>query len=326
MPRIYYTASQYTGAYQHINTNTESFVRCRKLDLYRSMITVGNPSFITKKKIKDYGLFRALNESIIEKLLLVQINIDSNRDGIGLHNIFDTYVLDKKRIVSYNLGMAVAKFYASELFNIPNLIHVETLKDQGSIDIDTTNDLKEPDLVGMTDDGSWHVFEAKGMSRNQLTTKVREAKEQAQKVNTIHGTTPVTLNACATYFKNDKIISKIEDPKSKKEKDIKIKKDKFLESYYNPFFSFENKEIKRHKIKGLDYNFVDIHTDKLKLSIGLENEIYELIQQKDFNYIEDYYRRIKNVKKEFYDNETDDTYKNFSLGKDGFIVKYTDFN
>lgn len=43
-------------------------------------------------------------------------------------------VSDKKRIVSYNLGMAFAKFYAEKLLDIPSLVHVESLKALGSIE------------------------------------------------------------------------------------------------------------------------------------------------------------------------------------------------
>lgn len=333
MPRIYYTASQYTGNYAHINQNVESYINCRKIDLYRSIITVGNPSFITKEDIRINGLWRTISNSIIRKILLVQTNIESNQGGIYLHPIFNTHVSDEKRIVSYNLGMAIAKLYASELFNIPNLIHVETLKQQGAIDINLTNDHKEPDLVGMSPDGLWHIFEAKGMSSNNLNSKIIEAKAQAQKVNTIHGNIPATLNACATYFSNTKILSKIEDPKSIKEKDIQINVEKYFENYYSSFFSF-NKEIKKQRINNIDYNYFDIKTDKLNLSIGLENEIFELIQQKDFTYINEYYSKIKTIKKDFDEERRlqntninqEGLASEFSLGQDGFIVKYSRFN
>jgi glucan-binding YG repeat protein len=289
---------------------------------------------MTKADIRANGFVRTLNNSIIRKILLVQANIESNRNGIYLHPIFNTHVSDEKRIVSYNLGMAVAKLYASELFNIPNLIHVETLKQQGAIDIDTTNNQKEPDLVGITSDGQWHVFEAKGMSSNNLNSKIIEAKNQAQKVNTIHGNIPATLNACATYFSPQKILSKIEDPKSLKEKDIKINYEKYFENYYNSFFLFDKKEVKKQRINNIDYNYFDVRTRKLNLSIGLENEIFELVQQKNFTYVNEYYARMKNIKKNFSsdfditDNSTMEmTLSNsFSLGQDGFIVKYANFN
>ena len=139
MPSIYYESSDYVNNYSHINTNGEDSLRCKKLDLYRSMITVGNPSFITKKQIRDFGLARAIYSSVIEKFGVVFENISSDRNGMRLHPIYHTHVSDKKRIVSYNLGMAFAKFYAEKLLDIPNLIHVENLKSLGIIEF---NDVK----------------------------------------------------------------------------------------------------------------------------------------------------------------------------------------
>lgn len=320
MPRIFYTASNYTGNYAHINTLTEEYIRCRKLDLYRSIITVGNPSYLTINDIRQNGLFRAMSDSIFQKALLVQSSIDSNPDGIHLHHSFEHKLTDYKRMISYNLGMAVTKFYAEKLFNVPNLMHIESLKKQNSVTFHTINSTtQEPDLVGTKADGSWHIFEAKGMSLNKLKGEVRKAKIQAQEINRIHGFIPETLNACATHFRTDKIITRIEDPKSTKEKDIEIiSYSNYLEKYYNSFFSF-SKEVKKQKMNDLDYVYFDIKHPKLNLSIGLDNEIYELIMQKDFNYINEFYSKKKN-NNTLVDNE------NISIGQDGFIIKYINFN
>lgn len=106
---------------------------CKKLDLYRSMVTVGNPSFLSLQKIRDHGLARALYDSIIKKVAIVANNIQSDQAGIRRHQIFDTYVSDEKRIVSYNLGMAFAKLYSEKLLGIPNLVHIEFLKKQNAV-------------------------------------------------------------------------------------------------------------------------------------------------------------------------------------------------
>lgn len=320
MPRIYYTAHNYTGNYAHINTATEQYIRCRKLDLYRSIITVGNPTFLTLKDIRENGLFRAMSDSIFQKALLVQSNIDSNENGIHLHHSFQHKLTDYKRIISYNLGMAITKFYAEKLFNVPNLIHIESLKIQNAVTFHTTNNTtKEPDLVGTKPDGSWHIFEAKGMSSNKLKYELRKAKLQAQQINRIHGSIPETLNACATHFRTDKIITRIEDPQSINKKDIEISSySNYLEKYYNSFFAF-SKEVKKQKMNDLDYVYFNIEHPKLNISIGLDNEVYELIKQKNFNYINEFYLKKKN------DNILTDN-ENISIGQDGFIVKYTNFN
>jgi hypothetical protein len=321
MPRIYYTAEGYNGAYQNVNTNQEEHIICRKLDLYRSIITVGNPSFFNWKDARINGFFRTLSNSVIQKFLLVQANIESNPNGMYLHPIYNTYVSDQKKIVSYNLGMAVAKLYAEKLLNIPNLIHVESLKKVGAITfINKIDKSQEPDLVGQTSNGEWHVFEAKGTSSKYLSGKITEAKEQARQVETIHGVNPSTISACATSFGVDKIFTKIVDPPSEKGKEIEIDISKFFDNYYSPFFAMReasNSSFKVNKFDNIEFNSIDIHTDKLNLTIGIEVEAYELIQEKNFSLLREYYSKKKNVDENF-------TQENqISIGLDGFIVKYS---
>ncbi|WGQ14522.1 hypothetical protein [Sphingobacterium faecium] len=321
MPRIYYTAEGYNGPYLDINTNQEQHILCRKLDLYRSIITVGNPSFFSWKDVRINGFFRTLSNSVIQKILLVQANIESNQNGMYLHPVFNTYVSDQKRIVSYNLGMAVAKLYAEKLLNIPNLIHVESLKKVNAITfVNQVDKSKEPDLVGQTSNGEWHVFEAKGTSSKYLTTKISEAKEQARQIQTIHGANPSTISACATSFGADKIFTKIVDPPNEKGKEIEIDISKFFDNYYSPFFAMReasNSSFKTNKFENIEFNSIDIHTNTLNLTIGIETEVYELIQEKNFSLLKDYYSKKGNVNENF-------TQENqISIGLDGFIVKYS---
>lgn len=320
MPRIYYTAEGYDGTYQNVNTNQEEYIICRKIDLYRSIITVGNPSFFNWKDARVNGFFRTLSNSIIQKILLVQANIDSNPNGMYLHSVFNTYVSDQKRIVSYNLGMAVAKLYAEKLLYIPNLIHVESLKKVGAITfVNEIDKSQEPDLVGQTSNGEWHVFEAKGTSSRYLNGKINEAKEQARQVATIHGVNPSTISACATSFRMDKIFTKIVDPPSEKGKEIKIDINKFYDNYYSPFFAMLeslNSSSKVNKIDNIEFNSIDIQTDKLNLTIGIEVEAYELIQEKNFSLLQEYYSKKRNIDGDFIRENK------ISIGLDGFIVKY----
>ena len=323
MPYIYYQARGYTNQYSHINSIGIQNIRCRKLDLYRAMITVGNPSFISKQKIRNFGLARAIYSSIIEKVGVIWENIESDRNGMRLHPIYHTYVSDKKRIVSYNLGMAFAKFYAEKLLNIPNLIHVENLKNLNAINFhQTTGRGREPDLVGQCTNGNWHVFEAKGMSKNNLNTQVLSAKQQVQRVASIEGAVPDTLNACATYFNNRRILTYLEDPKSKDKKIIHINREKFLENFYKPIFLISeavDKQLKLRKEDGLNYYSIDLDAKGLNLRIGLDEEIHDLIMQKEFN-------TISSISKQKFKRHSDDTIReNYSIGLDGIVVKYMDY-
>lgn len=325
MPRIYYSANNYGNQFNHINTNGEEFILCRKLDLYRSIITVGSPSFVTWREIRANGLFRTLSNSIIQKFLLVQSNIESNPNGMYLHHSFHNHVSDQKRIVSYNLWMAFAKYYAEKLLEIPNLTHLETLKKIGAVEfVKQTGKSKEPDLVGMTSNGDWHVFEAKGMSSNKLASEVIKAKNQARQISTIHGQNPATLSACATFFGNNRITSLIEDPDSEGEKQIKVRKDLFYEGYYNSFFSFRellDTKSKKEKFENIDYQSFNIKTKDLELTIGLESEVFELLQEKNYKLIDEFYSSKKNSNESNYGLDSEE----ISIGLDGFVVKYLNY-
>lgn len=319
MPLIYYSASNYKNNYQQINTNGEQSIRCRKRDLYRCIITVGNPSFISWNSIRTLGFARAIYNSIIEKISLIAVNIESDLNGMRLHQIYDTYVSDQKRIVSYNMGMAFAKYYSEKLLDIPHLIHVETLKKQKAITFSRIDgeSKREPDLVGRSTDGNWHVFEAKGTTQNQLDSKLSEAKEQVEQVDTIHNQTPATFNACATNIGYDRVFSLIEDPESKKNKKAEINIEKYVDAYYSFFTSLENILDKRSQIRQMDgfrYYASDIEAKGLQLTIGLEEETYSLLKEKSPSRLFEGLSKMK----DFIGGLSEEA----SIGLDGFLVKY----
>lgn len=306
-----------------MNSNGEASLSCRKVDLYRSMITVGNPSFISKQKIREHGLARTIYSSVIEKVGIVFENIQSDRRGMRLHPIYHGHVSDKKRVVSYNLGMAFAKFYAEKLLDIPSLVHVEGLKALGTVDFIEPEDGRgrEPDLVGQCLNGDWHVFEAKGMSTNQLNSKILSAKEQVQRVESIDGIPPQTLNACATYFNDERILTYLVDPESKKEKRYKVKREKFLDSVYKPIFLFEdalNKKLELRVEDGFRYYAINLETKGLNISVGIEEETHDLIQQREL------FEFPPSLRSKLSEQRGQEREENYSLGSDGIIVKYRD--
>ncbi|HCG8279963.1 TPA: hypothetical protein NJ523_004375 [Vibrio parahaemolyticus] len=324
MPLIYYRSTDYKNNHAHVNSNGIESLRCRKLDLYRSMITVGNPSFISQQQIRTYGLARAIHSSILEKVGTVWENIESDRNGMRIHPIYHSHVSDKKRIVSYNLGMAFAKFYAEQLLDIPNLIHVESLKTLGAIDFaDTdTGRGREPDLVGQCTNGDWHVFEAKGMSSNKLNPQLASAKEQVERVSSIHGVAPETLNACATYFSDQRILTYLQDPESRNEKVIKVLRDKFIDSTYKPLFLLGeamNKRLELHREDGINFYAVDIEAKGVHLRVGIDEEVHDLVRQKEFSSLRNLsLEKLRHLSKEMSE-------ESYSIGQDGVIVKYRNF-
>ncbi len=327
MPLIHRLVSNYHGPFATLNTApAEAALRCRKIDLYRSIITVGNPSFLSWQSIRQFGLARALYDSILEKVALVASNIESDPAGMRRHPIFDTYVSDKKRIVSYNLGMAFAKFYSEKLLGIPNLIHIEFLKKNGAVAFapQPGNDRpKEPDLVGQTPDGSWHVVEAKGVStsESQLSGKIAEAKLQIQQVATIHGASPATGNACATYIGADRIFTRLEDPPSSDGKRLELVREKFYDAYYAPFLLAEaslQTARRKERIDGLEVDFFDLERANRRIRIGLDSEIAELVLSKRYDISSGISQKLRQY------SSSDRPMDRYSIGLDGFVVGYTD--
>ena len=327
MPTIYRKVKDYQQSFATINTIGEATLRCRKLDLYRSIITVGNPSFLSLKNIRDYGFSRVLYDSILKKVAIVAANIQSDGNGMRRHSIFNNHVFDEKRIVSYNLGMAFAKFYSEKLLNIPNLVHIEFLKRRNAVTFVQqagNRRPREPDLVGQTADGNWHVFEAKGVStaEKQLTQKITEAKNQVQQVATIHGVQPSTGSACATYIGEDRIFTCLADPPSDEGKRIGIIREKYLDSYYAPFLLAEktlDRPLRKESIDGLEVDFYDLLNASRKLSIGLDREISELIRDKKYDFPESITKRLSEY------SSLDRGQDRYSVGLDGFVVGYTDY-
>lgn len=333
MPRIYYTAENYKGIYSSLNTANENFILCKKIDLYRAIITVGNPKYIgfSLKDIKKLGLLRVIYSNIIEKMMLIYSNIESDPTGIYLHPIYDTYVSDNKRIVSYNLGMAVAKLYSEKLLRIPHLIHVESLKKNNAIVLKPglpspkTGKPKrpqEPDLIGLTSNGDWHVFESKGTSSTSLKSKITEAKKQAEQILSINNETPSTLTACATSFTKERIFTKLNDPQPVGKKEYEINMDNFYVSYYQSFFAlyeFSSGTLFLKTIDNIEYNCFILQLDQLHLEIGLDLKIHKFLETNDYLGISKYFTEKRHV---IYDSV-----KSIrpSIGLDGILVKYANY-
>lgn len=333
MPRIYYTAENYNGIYSSINTTNENSVLCKKIDLYRTIITVGNPKYISfsLKDIKKFGFLRVVCSDIIEKIILVYQNIDSDPTGIYLHPIYNTYVSDKKRIVSYNLGMAVAKIYSEKLLKIPHLIHVESLKKNNAIVLKPgpispktgkPKRPKEPDLLGITSNGDWHVFESKGTSSTSLDSKIEEAKTQAEQILSINSKTPSTLTACATSFTKKRIFTKLNDPQSDGNKEYEINLENFYVTYYQSFFAlyeFSGGALVLKTIENTEYNCFILKLPQLYLEIGLDFKIYKFLASDNYIGLSKHFAEKNHV---VYDSVRNDRP---SAGLDGILVKYANY-
>ncbi len=323
MPKIYYKATDYSGGYASINSTKESSIECRNVDLILAILTVGSPSGLTWANIAKYGLARAFTQGIIEKLTLLRLNLHTIDDCVALHPIFDAHIADKKRDVSYNLGMAFANFYARKLFGMRGLTHLETIIKLGEVSLISTPSGRgrHPDLIGQSEDAGWHVFEAKGMSRNNLSAKIAEAKEQARCVSSIKGHPPVTATACATWMSQSKITTCLKDPEPSDGKSFDFKGGAFVYCYYKPFFMMaEAMELKPQPrlVAGLKVYDFSFSANDCTYRVGLEENTYEWFRERQDEHglrqLEDGWPYAPQF------DWTSDLPENLSIGRDGYVV------
>ncbi|WP_156482837.1 hypothetical protein [Acetobacter cerevisiae] len=321
MSLISRSVDKYTVPFNNLNQINEHQVNCKKADLYRCAVTVGNPSFISLRAIKKYGFWCILFTSVIDKCSLVASNLIDVGGHLRRSSIYNTYVTDKKREVSYNLGMVFAKLHAEKLLGIRNLVHLEFLKQQGALTFvpqTTTKRPKEPDLVGQDGNGTWHIFEAKGTTyENMISRKVLEAKEQAKQIASIQGQLPGTRSVAATYIGDDRIFTCIEDPSDSGSTVVEFDKIDFIKSYYAPFLICQQNgypNAQDRTIDGIPVKMFDIGNKMGCVSIGIVSEVAECIFNSRFNELSDELSNIGDLSERGGDQ--------YSFGLDGFVVGF----
>jgi hypothetical protein len=273
-------------------------------------------------------LARAFYASILEKIALVWQNVDTSRSGLRRSRLFEFYTPDKKRDISYNLGMSIAKFNAEKLLGIDNLIHVVGLKKQGAITF-VTGVAQEPDLVGLDKTGNWHVFEAKGRSANRsaLNLALSEAKIQANAVHLINGLSPTTRSVSATYIGPKEIFSIVEDPPSSDGRELEIEYEAFVRAYYSPYFLLSKiPDLSRKQSivggRSFDQFVIPVRSTTLgvsRLTFGLATEIVGAIERDEFHAIRSILQDLSRTHEVGQDS-------NFSFGADGFIAGEAPFS
>ena len=252
---------------------------------------------------------------------MVSTNIQTVGSVLCRNPIYDTYVSDAKRVVSYSLGMAFAKFHSESLLNIRNLVHLEFLKQQNAIVfVPQPGNIKpqEPDLVGQDVGGAWHVFEAKGTSvKNKVTQQIADGKIQVRQISTIHGQLPATRTVSGTHIGKGGIYSRIEDPSDRGQALVDFDDNTFNQAYYAPFLISEQPGYPDPTsviIDGQSVLMFSLENALGVLSIGILTSVYNALRTGSsatllvtLEAIDDFTKR-----------ETDQ----YSFGRDGFVIGY----
>ena len=145
---------------------------------------------------------------------------------------FRTLDSTEKGLVSFYLGMAMAKLYADKMLGIPWMMHISRYGSPWAVRFGANTN--RPDLFGCNAFGQWAVAEAKGRSRvtARLVTKM---KQQKSAVATIKRVPPAFRYGSATRFEGGDLALRVVDPPPRRRaEDIPLDPAAWLLDYYRP--------------------------------------------------------------------------------------------
>jgi hypothetical protein len=152
----------------------------------------------------------------------------------------------EKGAVSYFLGMAFCKVFASRLLNTPWLLHLDVYK---TAFLAMSLGRSRPDLFGLQiGTGAWLAFESKGRATKPSTVDRAKAKVQALRLLSVGGT-PCSLHIGAfTYFTGDVLNFHWVDPDPETKRPINLPDiGDGWRYYYEPIRSLWAGELSTHE-------------------------------------------------------------------------------
>ena len=176
-------------------------------EVLHSALTVGRPNLAY--------VFRHGKASYYEAVFrhsLVWMALKQGPYSGSLHRTQAYKALDptEKGAVSYFLGMAVCKLFASHLLNTPWLLHLDVFRDE--LDPSVLAGRSRPDLVGEDASGAWHAFECKGRSSVPSAEDRRRAKDQARRLVRVNSTDCSLHIGAISFFRRDELEFHWRDP------------------------------------------------------------------------------------------------------------------
>ena len=282
MSKISIEISGYTGNYASLNGVREMKVSRRAI--LTASLTVGFQHFGDLMSAPGRQRFHR----ILQGCSALNCMTRTNRGWSG-HDFRNTLDGSEKSPLSYWQGMIFAKLVAAEILSVPWLANVDDLKAKGTVE--TEDDTEERgDLVGRCKQSRWHVIEAKGRSHPYSSDLIKKAKQQAARITSVSGESPVTHSACVTSLWEDPIKVVLVDPPPQGEESLDFSDEFFWKSYYGGLGGYirEFRELTKltkafpgYTFASLRHLFVDLPDEKiLELSplpsdIGLPDAILD---------------------------------------------------
>ncbi len=228
MPKIPYRAVNFSGTFAQLNTNyaTQTVTWAQ---LVWAAITAG-------KAAGDeyaYGIYSTL-ERLHRASMIRAYLMQTPSDFITRTMPYQMSDPSEKTSISFYLGMTLAKLFAELLFDVPRLLHFAIYGQ--NYQVVAASGESRPDLIGLSSNGQWFVFEAKGRSNNFDPDALGTAKNQAEQIQSIDNLPPACSVACQAYFANV-LRFRMDDPppgRSDRPRSIKITRSQFEHAYDNP--------------------------------------------------------------------------------------------
>ena len=176
-------------------------------DVLWAAITIGRPNTAYVFQHGEASIHEALFRLSLVRMALEQVPFS---DRLHRTDAFRALDPTEKGAVSYFLGMAVCKLFASRMLRAPWLLHLDVFRDQ--LDPATLGGRSRPDLVGQDANGAWHAFETKGRSSVPSSEDQRKAKAQAQRLVSVNGLACSLHIGSFAFFRGDELEFYWRDP------------------------------------------------------------------------------------------------------------------
>ena len=176
-------------------------------ELLWAAITIGRPNTAYVFQHGEASFHEALFRVSLIRMALEQIPFSPRLNRTDALRSLDP---TEKGAVSYFLGMAACKLFASRLLNTPWMLHLDVFRDQ--LNPATLGGRSRPDLVGQDISGAWHAFETKGRSSVPSSEDKRKAKAQAQRLVSVDGSACSLHVGSFAFFRQDELEFYWRDP------------------------------------------------------------------------------------------------------------------
>lgn len=124
-----------------------------------------------------------------------------------------------------------------------------------------------PDLIGLSANNEWFVFEAKGRSNGFDTEALTTAKDQAEQIISVDNVAPLCRIASQAFFSADGLRFRMDDPEhqeSRPSRTLNITRDDFEHAYYAPIRDIISSRparelvLGRRKVRGVRVEEADL--------------------------------------------------------------------